>query len=882
MLTQAIRREFLQYYKNRGHVVVPSSPVIPYEDPTLLFINAGMNQFKDVFLGKTSRDYTKAVSSQKCIRVGGKHNDLENVGHTSRHLTFFEMLGNFSFGDYFKEQAIQFAWEVSTEVFGFDPERIWPTVFRDDKEAFEIWTKYVPAERLTRFDEKDNFWMMGDVGPCGPCSELLYDRGHEFGSAKKPSEDPSGERFLEFWNLVFMQYNRQPSGENFILPKPSIDTGAGLERVLNLKVGTRSVFETDVLRSIISQIESVTGIPYHSDNKQSPAFRVIADHLRCLAFAIADGVQPSNVDRGYVLRKILRRAVRYGRILGMDQPFLARILPQLTLTMGQDYPELSKGEDRIAEILTSEEEAFIRTLRRGGNILNQVIDKAQASSTHTISGDDAFKLKDTYGLPIEEILLIAKDSDLQVDEVRYRDLEEEARSRSRSGHKNMHQVADENIFSSFFNEHGETKFLGYADLSVQSTIIGLMLEGQFVSELKEDEEGLIILAETPFYPEMGGQMGDQGVLEKANALFEVRDCQKPYQGIIAHKGVMRKGMLKISDTITASVEKERRQKIANNHTATHLLHWALHKVLGEHVKQSGSVVDAQRFRFDFSHHKALTKEEVRAIEDLVNNKIRENLPVRTYELSFEEAQKQQEIKQFFGDKYGALVRVVDIDYSKELCGGTHASFVGNVGMFRIAKEGSIAAGIRRIEAVTGKEAEELVREEEDLLLRIAEQLKTPIHQIEERLKKILDDNREHLNEISNLRTTRLEILASEFMERVVKIAEVPTLIAEIPLSIEELRLFVDIVSLRLLSGVILLGIVSNDKCHLIAKVSDDWIKKGLSANDLIKLTAPMIQGSGGGKSQIAQASGKAPERLSEALQKARDFLMEKLCIKPLG
>ncbi|MCE2982938.1 MAG: alanine--tRNA ligase, partial [Parachlamydia sp.] len=568
MLTQTIRRQFLEYFKKNQHSIIASSPVIPHDDPTLLFNNAGMNQFKDVFLGKSQRDYSRAATSQKCIRVGGKHNDLDNVGHTSRHLTFFEMLGNFSFGDYFKKEAIQFAWEASTEIFGFDPEKIWPTVFREDDEAFELWTKYVPAERITRFDEKDNFWAMGDTGPCGPCSELLYDRGPKFGNAAKPSEDTSGERFLEYWNLVFMQFNRLSTGIQETLPRPSIDTGAGLERVLSLKMGVESLFETDVLRGLIGQVEAVSGLTYNQHDERAPAFRVIADHMRALSFAIADGVQPSNVDRGYVLRKVLRRAVRYGRTLGLDKPFLASLLPELIHSMGENYPEIIKGRDRIAEIVALEEEAFIRTLKRGGNILNQVIEKAQAGKV--ITGDDAFRLKDTYGLPLEEILLIAKDTGLQVDEGRYQQLEEEARIRSRSVQKNVQQIAGENVFAEFVQKHGETHFLGYTHAAADGQVLAIVANESFCNELNEGEEGLVILNQTPFYAEMGGQVGDKGILEGSHQSFIVDDCISPYKGVIAHQGKQVKGTLKIGDSLTAAIDRKRRQKIANNHTATHL------------------------------------------------------------------------------------------------------------------------------------------------------------------------------------------------------------------------------------------------------------------------------------------------------------------------
>lgn len=875
MLTQAIRRQFLDYFKKQQHAVIPSSSVVPHDDPTLLFNNAGMNQFKDVFLGKSHRDYKRAATSQKCIRVGGKHNDLENVGHTSRHLTFFEMLGNFSFGDYFKAQAIQFAWEVSTQIFGFDPDRIWPTVFRDDDEAFDMWTQYVPAERITRFGEKDNFWAMGDTGPCGPCSELLYDRGPQYGTATKPIEDTSGERFLEFWNLVFMQFNRQPSGQKDPLPKPSIDTGAGLERVISLKMGVESVFETDVLRSLIAQIETISGVPYDFHAEKAAAFRVIADHLRCLSFAIADGVQPSNVDRGYVLRKVLRRAVRYGRSLGMDKPFLADVLPQLVATMGGDYPELVKSQSRIADILNMEEEAFIRTLKRGGNMLNQIIEKAQAS-THIISGDETFKLKDTYGLPLEEILLIAKDSNLTVDESRYQQLEEEAKQRSRNMQKNVHQLASENVFADFVRERGETHFLGYTHASAEGEVVALAVNGQFVQEMQEGQEGLVLLSQTPFYAEMGGQVGDTGVLEGPHQLFIVQNCLSPYKGLIAHQGHLQKGSLQAGKVLTASIDRERRQKIANNHTATHLLHWALQEVLGEHVKQAGSVVDASRLRFDFSHHKPLSLEEIRSIEDRVNAKIRENLPVKSYEVQYEEIQRREDVKQFFGEKYGSTVRVIDIDYSKELCGGTHTSAVGNIGLFRIAKESSIAAGIRRIEAVTGEEAEAFQRGQEDAFLKLAQTLKVPVIQVQERLEKLLEENKLLGQELKEMKKSQLVALTENLLGQMEQVGSFPLLIAEVPLSVEDLRTCLDLLASRLPLGILVLGTVLPDKCQIMTRVSDEGIKQGLSAHEIIKTIMPLVEGSGGGKQQMAQGGGKAPHKLVEALQQARTFIVSKL------
>lgn len=872
MLTQEIRQQFLRYFKNSNHSIVPSSPVVPHDDPTLLFINAGMNQFKDVFLGKSHRDYTRAATSQKCIRVGGKHNDLDNVGHTSRHLTFFEMLGNFSFGDYFKKEAIKFAWEASTQVFGFDPNHIWPTVFREDDEAFELWTSYVPADRISRFDEKDNFWAMGDTGPCGPCSELYYDRGAKYGSARNPKEDTAGNRYLEFWNLVFMQFNRNIDGTLEPLPKPSIDTGAGLERILSLKLEADSLFDTDILRNLIAQVEEISGVAYSiDDHSRAPAFRVIADHLRCLAFAIADGVQPSNVDRGYVLRKVLRRAVRYGRTLGLEEPFLAKVLPRLVSTMGDDYIELQKAQGRIAEILTNEEEAFIRTLRRGGNLLNSIIEKAQ-SHQKKIGGDDAFKLKDTYGFPLEEILLLAKDADLTVDTDRYQALEQEAKERSRAVHKTTHQVASENQFANFAKEAGSTEFLGYTQNAAKGRVVGLVANGQFVNELNAGEEGMVILDKTPFYAEMGGQIGDIGTLHGETFFFNVTSCLSPYKGIVAHVGKLDQGKLSLGSDATATIDAIRRQKIANNHTATHLLHWALHKVLGEHVKQAGSVVDAGRLRFDFNHHKALTQEEIDRIEDLVNAKIRENLPIKAYEIPYDEAQGRQDIKQFFGEKYGTTVRVIDIDFSKELCGGTHTSALGNIGLFRIAKESSIAAGVRRIEAVTGQDAELLCRESDQMLNRVSAALKTQPSKLAERIEKLLEENKDLAAQIKNAKKGQLSTLVTSLIKKVETVNNIPFLTADLDVTPEEMRTVADDIMNQMSTGVLILAAKGDDKCYLLARVSDDLVAKGTKASDIIKTLAPIIEGSGGGKPNNAQAGGKAAHKIGEALAKARELI----------
>jgi len=868
--THDVRKRFLDYFKKQHHAQIASSPVVPHDDPTLLFINAGMNQFKDVFLGKATRDYKRATTSQKCIRVGGKHNDLENVGHTKRHLTFFEMLGNFSFGDYFKDKAIQFAWEVSTEVFKFPPERLWVSVFRDDEEAYTLWKSHLPESRIVRMDEKTNFWAMGDTGPCGPCSELLYDRGAHFNQAANPIDDESGERFLEYWNLVFMQYNRKPDGTLDPLPKPSIDTGSGLERVMSLIQDKETVFETDIFRELISSLENLSGITYQpEDQTKAPAFRVISDHLRCLAFAISDGAQPSNVDRGYVLRKVLRRAVRYGKILGFEKPFLAQLLPKLVEVMGHDYKELLLAKDKIAEILTLEEESFFRTLKRGGNILNQIIESSKAHSRE-ISGADAFKLKDTYGLPLDEVQLIAKDYDLHVDVKGFEALEKEAKEKSKAAQKVIQQEVKENVFADFISRFGECQFV--RDTQVEGKVIGLIYNGQFVDSIEEGQKAEVILDKSTFYAEMGGQIGDTGELTNDSACFSVANCLQPYKGVISHHGTQTRGHLKLGDTLTTTFDRQRRTKIANNHTATHLLHWALHQVLGPHTKQAGSVVDPTRLRFDFSHHKALTEDEIRAIEELVNDKIRQNQQVLAYELAYDDAQKRHDIIQFFGEKYGKTVRVIDIDYSKELCGGTHTSQTGNIGYFRVLKESSIAAGVRRIEAVTGQEAETLAYAPEDELQKLSELFKTPRAKIIERLEKLDGELKELQNAMKQMQKERLQQLAKSLVMQTSQ-KGIQYCVTEVAIDPKELKNLMEELALRFPSALIALASQEPAKAHLSIRVSQDLVNQGLKANELIKPALVLLEGSGGGKAESAQGAGKATDKLPQALEAIKNILL---------
>lgn len=876
MLSHEIRKKFLAYFKENNHTVVPSSPTVPHDDPTLLFINAGMNQFKDVFLGKSKRDYTRATSAQKCIRVGGKHNDLDNVGHTSRHMTFFEMLGNFSFGDYFKKEAIEFAWNVTTEVFQYDPKRVWVSVFETDDEAYELWKPHIPEKRIVRLGEDENFWSMGDTGPCGPCSELLYDRGEKFGSALSPLEDKTGERYVEFWNLVFMEFNRDSHGKMTPLPNQCVDTGAGLERVVSFMTDADNVFLTDILMTLIGRVEELSGRKYDpSDPHIAPAFHVIADHTRALAFAIADGAQPSNIERGYVLRKILRRAVRYGRLLGFNKPFLADVFPRLLEAMGGDYHELKQSESQIKEILTVEEEGFFRTLRRGGNILNTIVEKASQSSQKEITGAEAFKLKDTYGFPLEEILLIAKDSDLSINLESYELLEKQARDRSRQAKVAHKQTVESSVFENFVQHHGTSTFVGYDKAEAEGSIIGLIVEGQPVEAMQEGQEGLVILDETPFYAEKGGQVGDTGTLIHAKAHFIVNDCQTPYTGVIAHHGILEKGVLIVGEPVASEIDLARRNDIAKHHTATHLLHFALQQVLGSHIKQAGSLVEQTRLRFDFNHHKSLSKEEVRSIEKLVNEKIWENSLLKTYEIKLEEVQKHPEIKQFFGDKYGDVVRVVDIDhFSKELCGGTHVQALSEIGYFRIAKEGSIAKGVRRIEAVIEKEAEKLRYALEDQLFNMAAMLKSNLPKVDEALQNLVKENEKLKEQAVFARKKYLNDLASSLMTKIKKVQDYSLLSSVVDIEKKELNELGNALMQQMQSGILLLCVIDGDNCQLCLKISPDLVEKGLHANTLIKQVADLIGGSGGGKKEMAQAGGKNSKGVIIAFEKIEEMLRE--------
>lgn len=855
MKTQELRQKYLQFFKERGHRIVPSSPVLPHNDPSLLFINAGMNQFKEIFLGKIEPPSPRAVSAQKCIRVGGKHNDLENVGHTRRHLTFFEMLGNFSFGDYFKKEAIQFAWEVTLSLFNFDEKRVWASVYCEDDESFELWKEFLPEKRIVRLGDEDNFWTMGDTGPCGPCSELLFDRGEAFGDAPSPLEDSSGERYFEFWNLVFMEKNRDAQGTFHPLPNQSVDTGCGLERLMTLHMNVESVFETDLFQHLIACIGKEASTPY----AQNPAaFHVISDHIRTLAFAIADGVTPSNLDRGYVLRKVARRAVRYARQIGIEKPFLAKLIAPLIELMGDSYPELVSASSRIEELVTSEEESFFKTLHRGGNLMQRTLEKGG-----TISGEEAFSLKDTYGLPLEEILLLAKDAGRKVDLQRYEELEQKAKERSRKARKETVVSAEESLLASF----PKTLFVGEEDFVVETTIEGILANSESVSILREGEKGVLLLDTTPFYAESGGQVGDIGEIQGSDGSFLVENTLRPFTDRVAHVGKVVRGEIHLKGPVTASIDVLRREKIRANHTATHLLHWALEKVLGPHVRQAGSLVDDERLRFDFSHHKPLTDSELVKIEELVNEKGQQDLCVTSKTSSYNEVQGNPLIKQFFGEKYGDQVRVVDIGgESMELCGGSHLRATGQMGLFRIVSESGIASGVRRIEAVTGQMALHHSQQSDQIQKRLAALLKVPVGKLEERMSAFLQEHKETQQKLSGLRKQFLALEVEELLSKVNEKGAIPYLIAEVDLEGKELKEFADLLQNKRKSLVLLLGSKGKGRCQLLARVSSDLVKKGITAKALILETAPLINGKGGGRDENAQAGGSSPEHLEKAFQ----------------
>ncbi len=864
-----IRSTFLKFFADRGHRAVPSSPVVPLGDPTLLFTNAGMNQFKDVFLGTEKRDYARACSSQKCIRAGGKHNDLENVGHTARHQTFFEMLGNFSFGDYFKKDAIAWAYELVTKGFGLEKARLSYTVFRDDEEAAALWREVagVGDDRVIRLGEKDNFWSMGDTGPCGPCTEIHVDRGAE--RACGPSCGLGRcdcDRFMEVWNLVFMQFNRDASGKMTPLPKPSVDTGAGLERLAMVIQGVDSNYDTDLLRPLIARVEEISGRPYAEGAAEAGVpHRVIADHVRALSFAFADGALPSNEGRGYVLRRILRRAARYGRKLDLHRAFIFELVPALAEVMGGAYPELVARRDHVMRVIRSEEESFNLTLDRGLEEFEKVAARLEKERKRAIPGEDAFRLYDTYGFPVDLTRVMADERGMTVDEAGFEAALEEQRQRSRGAAR--FEAADLSVHGGALEE--PTRFLGYG---------GTAGEGRILSFVMRDEgDGELILDETPFYAESGGQVGDTGVIEGSGFRFLIKDTRKQ-GGVIIHHGVLESLEGRVprrGELVKATVDADRRELILKNHTATHLLHWALHRVLGPHATQQGSLVHPDYLRFDLTHFQPISEEEQTRIERLVNDKVRDNVEVRTHETSLVEA-KAAGVIALFGEKYGERVRVVDTGgFSRELCGGTHVRRTGDIGCFKIVQEAGVAAGVRRIVAFTGPAAVERGLEERARLRELARLLSVPEDRIGERVKALLEQVKE-LKSQRRETDKRKQTLFADAVEGA-EVAGVRLDIHKRPgASMDDLRALGDAAKKAKEPTVALFIAEQDGKVQLLAALTPDVAKRGVSAVDVLKAMTAVVGGGAGGRPDMAQAGGKDATKVDEAIEAAKTALRAKL------
>jgi alanyl-tRNA synthetase len=873
MTSAELRNAFLNFFKERDHEIVPSSSLVPANDPTLLFTNAGMVQFKEVFLGIDKRSYKRAVSSQRCVRAGGKHNDLENVGYTARHHTFFEMLGNFSFGDYFKRDAIEYAWEFLTNTLSIPAEKLWVTVYEDDNDAADIWLNdiKVDAGRFTRIGDKpggkkyesDNFWTMGDTGPCGPCTEIFYDHGPEVAGGPPGSPDEDGDRYIEIWNLVFMQYDRDKQGNLNPLPKPSVDTGMGLERLAAVMQGVHSNYEIDLFVNLIKAAAAVTGC----DDPQSNSLKVIADHIRSCAFLIVDGVLPSNEGRGYVLRRIIRRAIRHGHKLGMREPFFYKLVAPLVDDMGAAFPELPAAQAMVERVLRQEEERFAETLDQGMHILEQAIANLKDK---VIPGVTIFKLYDTYGFPADLTGDIARERGLNLDMAGF-DLEMNAqRQRARAA----------STFAVDYGEglklEGETEFTGYQHLTEPAVITGLFVEGQSVDELAVGQTGVLVLDRTPFYAESGGQVGDTGSLIGKQGRFRVQDTQKQGGQVFVHLGEVTDGVLKMGDSVEAIVDAERRQDIKLNHSATHLMHGALRRVLGEHVTQKGSLVEADRLRFDFSHFEPISAEQLAEIEFLVNEQIRHNLAVETRIMSHQDAINSGAMA-LFGEKYGEKVRVLSMgDFSIELCGGTHVDRTGDIGLFKIINETGIAAGVRRIEAVTGQQALKWIDRGEHQLQHIAGLLKTDRSGVEDRVAQLLERTRSLEKQLDQLKGKLASSQGDDLVNQAVDIQGVKVLAAQLEAADPKgLRDTLDQLKNKLGSSAIVLATVQGDKVSLVAGVSKDQTQV-IKAGELVNVVAQQVGGKGGGRPDMAQAGGNQPQALAAALASVPDWVREKL------
>jgi len=873
-----IRQIFLDFFKNEGHEVCKSASLIPRDDPTLLFTNAGMVPFKRVFLGEEKREYLRAASSQKCVRAGGKHNDLENVGRTARHHTFFEMLGNFSFGDYFKTEAIRLAWKLLTEVYALPPDKLYVSVYEKDDEAFQIWNEEIgrPKESIVRLGEKDNFWAMGDTGPCGPCSEILIDQGAALGCGK-PDCAPGCDcdRFLEIWNLVFMQFNRDQSGQLFPLPKPSIDTGMGLERISAVIQKVPNNFMTDLFRDIIQAIESVSGVPLGRMEETDVAIKVIADHSRALAFLLADGIIPSNEGRGYVVRRILRRAARFGKVLGIDKPFLFQMAQVVAESNAQVYPEVKEQISFISQIIQKEEERFLETLDFGLKLLTEEIDRLLRKGEGVFPGQLIFKLYDTYGFPLDIIQDVVRDSDLQVDQDGFQQHMEKQREMSRQSWKGSGDREFQEVYKTLMTKGLSNEFTGYTSGENSSIIMALIKDGEEVSQVSHPGEVEIIVAQTPFYAESGGQVGDQGTIFSPHGLLSVENTFSLPNGLILHRGRMQEGTLTTGEPITLSVSREWRANVSHNHTATHLLHGALRRILGEQVKQAGSLVTPQRLRFDFSHYSPLSLQELQAVETMVNARIQENIPVQTTLMNYEQA-KATGAMALFEERYGDEVRLVRIgEFSQELCGGIHTARTGDLGVFKILTEGSIAAGVRRIEALTGLEALKIIHQEEEHLKDLADLLKVGADDLVPRVEKLLAQQKELERTISKLKKTQLTGGGVDGLLKGTKeVKGIKVLASSVPNSDpKELRDLADSLRDRLVSGIVILGGVNEDKVLLVTVVSKDLTKQ-FQAGKIVKRLAKALGGDGGGRPDMAQAGGNRPDLLESALAQVYEWIGE--------
>ena len=867
MTANEIRQAFIDYFASKGHTPVKSSPLIPEKDPTLIFTNAGMVQFKSVFLGEEKRDYSRAVTAQKCVRAGGKHNDLENVGRTARHHTFFEMLGNFSFGDYFKKEAIQFAWELVTEVYKLPKEKLYATVFRDDDEAYALWRDMVgvPEARILRLGEKDNFWQMADTGPCGPCSEILIDQGEDMACGPDCGIGRCDcDRFLEIWNLVFMQFDREPGGKLNPLPKPSIDTGMGLERITAVVQGRRSNYDTDLFMPLINAIGDVAGVKYHEDEHKDVSLRVIADHLRAMTFLISEGVIPSNEGRGYVLRRVMRRAMRHGKLLGLDQPFLYKLTGNVVDLMGGAYPELKDAREYVARLVLVEEERFIGTLEYGTRMLADIIDAAKAKGQKEIPGEDLFKLYDTYGFPMDLVQDIAEEQGFTLDMAGYEKAMAEQKAKAKAAQAAFGEERVKEVYRRALEQAGPTVFRGYETTEAEAKVVAVIKGDAIVDSASEGEEAEVVLGATPFYAESGGQVGDRGALVTDGVRFEVADTVKPLPKIFVHKGRVLRGTIKAGDTVTARVDEALRRATERNHTATHLLHAVLRYLLGDHVKQAGSLVAPDRLRFDYTHFAPLTQHEKERVEELMNEMILSAMPVGVEEMETEKAMATGAMA-LFGEKYGDKVRVVRVgDFSKELCGGTHLGRTSDVGLFKLVSESGIAAGVRRIEAATGEGAFRLVQEQERELREAAALLKSSDLKVAERVRRLADEARDLRKEVRELKskTTGPDPLASDSLKTINGIKVLAWQADD--KDMEALRALGDDLKGRIGSGVVALGSAEDGKVSLLCMVTKDLVNR-LKAGDIIKEIAKIVGGGGGGRPDMAQAGGKDASKLPEAL-----------------